>query len=195
VRPELEKATAACVKAIADAATKMQKAIEAAFAKMEQAVLKALPAPVASAAPDPSPVLAALQAALARVTPPTGATASSAPATAPITPPVVTVPPPPPPPPGTPITSEQLRAGIRQAYDHLCRFVEFSAKLVEIPPLYRETARRVPGLSLEQFHRELEALSGERKIELHKLNEVHAAKDRHLAIEKDDRLYYYVFWK
>jgi hypothetical protein len=53
----------------------------------------------------------------------------------------------------------------------------------------------LPRLTVERFHQELEALSSERKVELHKLNEVHMAKERELAIEKDDRLYYYVFWK
>ncbi len=110
--------------------------------------------------------------------------------------PVVTPEPPKPPvdPPPEEVVAD-LRSAIREAYDYLCLFHEFRDKLVEIPRLYHETAKRYPGLSVETLHRELTALSDEWKIELHKLNEVHAAKDRHLAIERDDRLYYYVMWK
>jgi hypothetical protein len=99
------------------------------------------------------------------------------------------------PPRAQPPTTELVRTALRQAYDELCLYVEFRDKLVEIPRLYHETVRRLPGLSVEWFHRELEALSNERKVELHKLNEVHLAKERNLAIEKDDRLYYYLYWK
>jgi hypothetical protein len=171
------------------------KAIEKAFAKMEAVVAKALPAPAVGSSFDAQPLLNALQQTLARVTAPSSAGANVAPP-APPTPPVR--PPDQPKPPtetSASITSERLRQALRQAYDHLCLFVEFRDKLVEIPRLYHETVRRLPGVSVERFHRELEALRDEWKVELHKLNEVHAAKERELAIERDDRLYYYVFWK
>ena len=164
-RAELGKATQSCVKAIEDAFAKLQKSVETALAKLEQAVVKALPAP-AGPAPNPAPVLAALQAALARV--------SASPTTGP---------------------NEALRRVIRTSYDELCHLVEFRDKLVEIPRLYHETSRRMPGLTLAAFHQELEALSKDNKLELHKLNEVQTAKERHLAIEKNDRLFYYVMWK
>jgi hypothetical protein len=202
VRPELERATQAWVKALDDGFAKLRKSLETAFAKLEQAVLKAVPAPASGPAVDPGPVLAGLQAALARVSlhpaaPPQGLTA---PLPAAQVPSVGSLPeqvgrqggglPS-----GPPVTAEQLRAVLRQAYDHLCLFAEFRDKMVEIPRLYHEAAQRLPGLSVERFHRELEALSAERKVELHKLNEVHTAKERQLAIEKDDRLYYYAYWK
>jgi hypothetical protein len=199
-RPELEKATQACVKAIEDAFAKLQNTVEKAFAKLQEAVLKALPPPAPRTTLDPGPVLAALQAALARVEVPTGATAA-APSPPPAPRPTSPAPPAeevshgPKPTPAQTIPAEPLRSALRQAYDHLCLFVEFRDKLVEIPRLYHETVRRLPGLPVERFHQELEALSNERKVELHKLNEVHMAKERNLAIEKDDRLYYYVFWK
>jgi hypothetical protein len=204
LRAEQEKATRACVKAIEDAGTKLQKAIEAAFAKMEQAVLKAVPAPGAAPVVNVGPVLAALQAALTRVgatvptsSSPSGPSAGPAPALSGAGAEQRAVPSAKPEPSATPpaVTSETLRSEIHRAYDHLCLFQEFRDKLVEIPRLYHETVRRVPGLSVDRFHQELESLSRERQLELHKLNEVHAAKERHLAIEKDDRLYYYVFWK
>jgi hypothetical protein len=183
-RPELEKATQACVKAVEGAFAKLQKALEAAFARLEQAVAKATPAPPVGPPVDPGPVLAALQAALARVAIPPQAGVSPA---AQPSPPAVE--------PSTALTAEQLRAALRSAYDHLCLFVEFRDKLVEIPRLYHEAAERLPGLSAQRFRHELEALSAERQVELHKLNEVHLAKEPELAIEKDGRLYYYVFWK
>jgi hypothetical protein len=213
LRPELEKATQACVKAIEGAFAKLQKTVETAFAKLQETVVKALPAPFAkleeavvkvlpAPAPkpflDPGPVLSALQAALTRVAVPSGSTPSVPSQSAPPTHQSSAVEEAAPKPITTPapvVESGQLREAIRQAYDHLCLFVEFRDKLVEIPRLYHETVRRSPDVTLERFHRELEALSDERKVELHKLNEVHMAKERDLAIEKDDRLYYYVFWK
>jgi hypothetical protein len=199
-RPELEKVTQACVRAIEDGFAKLQKSVEAACTKLEQAVMKALPTPETGPPLDPRPVLAALEAALSRVSlpaPPGAAATTPGPIPSP---PALPVPSPPTPTvqevkPRQAIPAEQLRAAIRQAYDHLCLFVEFRDKLVEIPRLYHEAVQQLPGLQVERFHRELEALSAERKVELHKLNEVHMAKERALAIEKDDRLYYYVYWK
>jgi hypothetical protein len=194
LRPELERATRACVQAIEKAHADLNKKVEAALARMEQALVRALPASPARPAADPGPVLAALREALARL-----AAAPSTPASPPQMPtPRASTPTPVAPPPAPraePATMEQVRTALRQAYDELCLYVEFRDKLVEIPRLYHETVRRLHGLSVERFHRELEALSNERKVELHKLNEVHLAKERHLAIEKDDRLYYYVYWK
>lgn len=200
-RPELEKATQTCVKAIEGAFANLQKTVEGAFAKLQEAIVKALPAPTPRASLDPGPILSALQAALARVQVPTGATVAPSspppPAHRPTspTPTAEEITHKPKPAAAPAISTEQLRSALRQAYDHLCLFVEFRDKLVEIPRLYHETVQRLPGLSVERFHQELEALSNERKVELHKLNEVHMAKERNLAIERDDRLYYYVYWK
>jgi hypothetical protein len=201
LRPELERATQACVKAIEGAFARLQKTVEDAFAKLQGAVVKALPSSASTPSLDPGPILAALHAALARMEVPMGATAAvplsprpaqGATGPAPAAEEVIHKPT------GAAapaISTEQFRSAIRQAYDHLCLFVEFRDKLVEIPRLYHETVQRLPGLAVERFHQELEALSNERKVELHKLNEVHMAKERELAIEKDDRLYYYIFWK
>jgi hypothetical protein len=181
-RPELERATAACVRAIEDGFARLQKSVEAALARLDQAVVKALPAgpPI-----DPRPVLAAIRSALDRIAP---ATPGPAPAGAPGPRSPETHDPPA----GLP---DRVRAALREAYDELCLYVEFRDRLVELPRLYHEAARRLPGLTPARFHRELEALSAERRVELHKLNEVHRAQERDLAIERDGRLYYYVFWK
>jgi len=113
----------------------------------------------------------------------------------------VVVPPPsasapsPPPPSPLPHPTTDLRTTLREAYDYLCKFVEFRDKIVELRRLYYETLERIPSLTVEAFHAELEALNGEWLIELRQLNEVAEAQDRHLAIERDDRLYYYIRWK
>ncbi|QJW94026.1 hypothetical protein [Frigoriglobus tundricola] len=93
-----------------------------------------------------------------------------------------------------PITPEQIRSGLRAAYDELCLFPEFEDKLVEIRRLYHTAARLLPGLTVPQFHHELEHLQGLRQLELHSLNEVQQAKEPELAIRHNDRLLYYVMW-
>lgn len=94
-----------------------------------------------------------------------------------------------------PVSPTNLRGELREAYEYLCRFEEFRDRLVEIRRLYFEMTKRQPGLSVADFHRELEAMSNEWLIELHQINEVQLAQDRHLAIERNDRLYYYIRWK
>jgi hypothetical protein len=184
----LADATAACLTAIEGAFAKLQETVAAALARMEQSLRSAV---LASAGPrlDPGPVLAALHAALERAATPVSVSAAPQPPTPPPRPPAREAAPLPEP------ASDQLRVVLHQAYDELCLYLEFRDKVVEIPRLYHEVARRLPGLSLTRFHRELEALRDERRIELHKLNEVNLARERALAIEKDGRLYYYVLWK
>lgn len=75
-RQEVEKAKADCVKAIEDAITKQQEAVTKALGQLEQSLTSSLAAQTPPPAVDPGPALAALEAALARVT---------APATAPAT--------------------------------------------------------------------------------------------------------------
>lgn len=99
------------------------------------------------------------------------------------------------PPPRTEDRPPDLRAALKDAYDYLCRFVEFRDKLVELPRLYHETAKRMPGLTPDAFRDELWQMSREHRVELHVLNEVALAKERDLAIYRDDRLYYYARWK
>lgn len=103
--------------------------------------------------------------------------------------------PPPPPLPPLPPPPITLRQSLKDAYDELCLYKEFRDKLVELRRLYPETLKRYPGLSVEQFHHELDKLNDEQQIELHVLNEVAQAKDRPLAIWRNNRLYYYARWK
>ncbi len=97
-------------------------------------------------------------------------------------------------PPVAPVITD-LRTAIKAAYDHLCRFVEFRDKLVEIPRLYHEVKERRPSTSVQEFKDELWKASSDRIIELHEINEVHMAKEPELAIHRDDRLYYFIRWQ
>ncbi len=97
------------------------------------------------------------------------------------------------PPPEVP--PHDLRTVLKQAYDHLCQFPEFRDKLVELPSLYHDAVERMPGLTSEKFQHELWQMSTEWVIELHVLNETYLAKEPHLAIHRNDRLYYYARWK
>lgn len=187
-RAVVEKAAADCI-----------AAVRAAFDEMGRAVVAA----VASARPGPSAdaagVLGVLSAVLGRL----GQEAKPAPAPAPAPPPTETAATPtapatapvPIPPTADALPAEEFRRRLRDAYSELKLYKEFRDGLVEIPRLYHEATKRIPGLGVERFHRELEALSQERKAELHKLNEVQSAKERHLAIERNDRLYYYILWE
>ena len=198
-RAEVEKATATCVKAIENAFSKLQTSVESALTGLEKSVTKAFPSATTAPALDPAPVLAALQAALTRI----AGTVSGVPSQPLAVPPPVhqtstagrTTPAGSRAGEGSPPSPEQIRTVLRQAYDRLCLFEEFQDKLVEIPRLFHEAVRRLPELTRESFHQTLEGLRSERKIELHVLNEVHKASDRHLAIERDGRVFYYVFWK
>ena len=105
------------------------------------------------------------------------------------------VPPPPVAPPAAGVVAPDLGAALRAAYDHLCKFAEFKDRLVELPRLYHETRKRLPSMSVGAFHEELTRLSLAYRIELHVLNEVGTAEEPHLAISRNDRLYYYARWK
>lgn len=94
-----------------------------------------------------------------------------------------------------PLIVKDLRTILKEAYDHLCKFPDFRDRLVDLPSLYHEAAERFPGLTPEAFHRELWQMRTEWVIELHDLNEVHLAKEPHLAIHRDDSLYYFARWK
>lgn len=96
------------------------------------------------------------------------------------------------PPPVAPATD--LRTVLNQAYDHLCLFVEFRDKLVELPRLYREASKRMPGLTPEVFQAELWQLGEEQRVQLHIINDVTAAKEPQFAILRDGDLYYYARW-
>ena len=87
-----------------------------------------------------------------------------------------------------------LRAELKKAYDHLCMFAEFQHGRVEIRRLYHQLIKTHPHLKVADFHKELLDMSRQRVVELHVLNEVKEARDRELAIERNDRLLYYIIW-
>jgi hypothetical protein len=87
-----------------------------------------------------------------------------------------------------------LRTVLKQAYDDLCEFVEFRDKLVELPRLYREASKRMPGLTPDAFQAELWEMGKERVIELSVINDERAATHPELAIRRHDSLYFYARW-
>jgi len=97
--------------------------------------------------------------------------------------------------PPTPPTEEALPDVLRKAYEKLCLYVEFRDGLVEMPRLYHEARKTLPGLSVKAFHDAVMALWDRRELELHVLNEVERAVEPDKAIEHHDKLYYYVLWK
>jgi len=99
------------------------------------------------------------------------------------------------PPPQPSVAPSDLRHAVREAYDYLCLFTEFRDKLVELPRLYHEAVKRMTSLTVEAFHNELWQLRSDFAVELHVLNEVRTAVEPHLAIFRNDRLYYYARWK
>ena len=186
----LDKATDKCVAAIDKAIGDLRKVITTETAKLK-------PAP-ASTQSDLSNTLPILEKMFARIAQTAQSTATpTAPAQSPASSPVQATPvkSPPPTAAGTaPIDSASLRSQIKDSYDELCLYAEFRDRLVEIPRLYRELLRRVPNVSLADFHQAISQMSTERVLELHVLNEVRTAKHPELAITKNDRLYYYVIW-
>ncbi|MEZ6142162.1 MAG: hypothetical protein R3B84_16495 [Zavarzinella sp.] len=88
-----------------------------------------------------------------------------------------------------------LSTVLKEAYEELCRFWQFQSRRVELRRLYFQAQKEVPNLTVAEFHNELDKLDKAWKIELHVLNEVHEAKDKELAIEKDGYLFYYIIWK
>jgi hypothetical protein len=90
---------------------------------------------------------------------------------------------------------DSLRPVLRQAYEKLCRFIEFESGLVDLPRLYHEARVLQPTLSLDNFHRELDSLASQRVLELRVLNEVRTAVEPEKAIRRGDNLYYFVYWK
>jgi hypothetical protein len=87
-----------------------------------------------------------------------------------------------------------LRPVLRTAYDKFIHFVECKDGLVDFPRLYHEAKRTLPGLTVAELHRELEALWAAREVELHVLNEVHLATEPDLGIRKNNKLLYFVYW-
>jgi DNA-binding MarR family transcriptional regulator len=91
-------------------------------------------------------------------------------------------------------TPQSVRTVLHNAYERLCHFREFEDGLVELPRLYHEARKKLPGLTVEEFHRELDDLWSKRDVELHIINEVQRASEPEKGIRRDDYLYYYVYW-
>jgi hypothetical protein len=97
-------------------------------------------------------------------------------------------------PPSGPATAKSLEAVLREAYCKLRQFIEFEDGIVQIPRLYHEARRALPGLSVEVFRRELERLWDAREVELKVLNEVRTAAEPDKAVRRGDNLYYFLYW-
>ncbi len=91
------------------------------------------------------------------------------------------------------VPPHDLRTVLKQAYDHLCQFVDH--RLVELRAVYHQAVKTHPELTAGEFHRTLWEMHTERILELHVLNEVKKALEPNLAIERDHHLYYYMIWK
>jgi hypothetical protein len=87
-----------------------------------------------------------------------------------------------------------LHTVLQDAYERLCHFREFQDGLVELPRLYHEAQKKLPALTVEEFHRELDGLWSRREVEMHILNEVQRASEPDKGIRRDDSLYYFVYW-
>ena len=131
--------------------------------------------------------------AVAKATDAIGAEPEPRPKLPPVVPPVV-VPPVVVPP--VPPSQDDLATVLKDTYELLCLFEEFRRdKIVELPSMYHETKKKLPSLTVAEFHSELMKLWDERQLELKILNEVTLAKEPALGIEMNDALYYYVMWK
>jgi hypothetical protein len=88
-----------------------------------------------------------------------------------------------------------LESALRQAYEKLRLNIEYRDGLVELPHLYHELRKTLPGLTVAEYHRQLMELWNARRIELHILNEVRSAREPDKGITRNDQLYYYLLWK
>jgi hypothetical protein len=99
------------------------------------------------------------------------------------------------PPAPKPAEPAPLQAVLRKAYEELkAHYREYQEGMVELPRLYHEAKRARPGLSVEEFQRELLALESRRALDLHIRNEVRDAPEADKAIRRNDKLYYFVYW-
>jgi hypothetical protein len=95
-----------------------------------------------------------------------------------------------------PAESQPLAAVLRKAYEELkAHYREYQEGMVELPRLYHEARRSRAGLSVEEFQRELLALEAKRVLDLHIRNEVRDAPEPDKAIRRNDKLYYFVYWR
>lgn len=99
------------------------------------------------------------------------------------------------------LSDPAVRQAFVDAADHLSQFVEYQDGLIELPRMYREVAKRVPGLTVPQFQAAVWQVKESRAVELHVLNETRgvggAETEGSLKVNRtgklgDDRLYHYV---
>lgn len=77
-------------------------------------------------------------------------------------------------------TPSQFQGKVKDVYDHLTRLIRYQDGFVAIPELYDYMEREMPGLSTEDFKKQLEHMAWNdknRTAELHILNEVQNIKD------------------
>jgi hypothetical protein len=96
-----------------------------------------------------------------------------------------------------PVHVAKTRATIKEAFKHQLLFDEHEGGYMPIYRLYYEAEKRMPGLTVKDFHEHLQAMSKDDAVELHKLNETHKAEHPDKAIitgkgTNDERMYYYV---
>lgn len=94
-----------------------------------------------------------------------------------------------------PPDTQSLQAVLHKAYGELkAHYREYQEGMVELPRLYHEARRTRPGLTVEEFQRELLALESKRVLDLHIRNEVRDAPEAEKAIRRNEKLYYFVYW-
>jgi hypothetical protein len=94
-----------------------------------------------------------------------------------------------------PVAARDLESSLKRVYEELRLLVRYQDGLVELPELYDEVQKVLPGLTIVDYHRELLKLEQQRKVELHILNEVRLAQEPEKAINRNDAVYYYLLWK
>jgi len=93
--------------------------------------------------------------------------------------------------------AEKVELGqvLKDAYEDLCLLVEFEDRLIPLPRLYHQAKFSMPSLTVAAFHQKLQQLWDERVLELQGINEVRTAAEPDKAIQRGDRLLYFVIWR
>lgn len=92
------------------------------------------------------------------------------------------------------ISEEKIAHELEKAYR---RIVDQNPLLIcpELPEVYREALPHLPGLSVSQYLMSLNKLCGQEKIDLHHINDPHAARESEFAIYTHSGVIYYVSWR
>ena len=90
--------------------------------------------------------------------------------------------------------SRTLEGLLKDAYDQLCRLVEYQDRLVPLFRLYHQARHMDASFTIGEFHAELLRLWDKRTLELQSLNEVRSAIEPDKAIRRNESLYYFVLW-